>query len=201
MKSQTDYLTITYPSRMGFVNITADVQECLRKSGVREGLCLVSSMHITSSVFISVDEPGLLEDFQALAGAAGAVRPLAGALPPQPHRRGQRRRPPEAADPRPASGVGDHEGPARLRPVGTHLLRRVRRQSAEARAGEDHRRVKRVLVSRRPEGEPRGTTRSPWLCNDLGTCNEIRRTATIFRIGGRSDRSEHGVAVDRPFRS
>ncbi len=64
MKSQTDYLAITYPSRMGFVNITADVQECLRKSGVREGLCLVSSMHITSSVFISVDEPGLLEDFQ-----------------------------------------------------------------------------------------------------------------------------------------
>ncbi len=64
MKSQTDYLAINYPSRMGFVNITADVQECVRKSGVQEGLCLVNSMHITSSVFISVDEPGLLEDFQ-----------------------------------------------------------------------------------------------------------------------------------------
>ncbi len=64
MKSQTDYLTINYPSRMGFVNVTADVQECVRRSGVREGLCLVNSMHITSSVFISVDEPGLHEDFQ-----------------------------------------------------------------------------------------------------------------------------------------
>jgi secondary thiamine-phosphate synthase enzyme len=64
MKSQTDYLTVNYPSRMGFVNITGEVQECVRKSGVREGLCLVNSMHITSSVFISVDEPGLHEDFQ-----------------------------------------------------------------------------------------------------------------------------------------
>ena len=64
MKSQTDYLTVNYPSRMGFVNITAEVQECIHKSGVQEGLCLVNSMHITSSVFISVDEPGLHEDFQ-----------------------------------------------------------------------------------------------------------------------------------------
>ncbi|HVS36279.1 MAG TPA: secondary thiamine-phosphate synthase enzyme YjbQ [Gemmataceae bacterium] len=64
MKSQTDYLSINYPSRMGFVNVTAEVQECLRRSGVQEGLCLVNSMHITSSVFISVDEPGLHEDFQ-----------------------------------------------------------------------------------------------------------------------------------------
>ena len=64
MKSQTDYLTIHVPSRMGFVNITSQVQECVVKSGVREGMCLVNSMHITSSVFVSVDEPGLHEDFQ-----------------------------------------------------------------------------------------------------------------------------------------
>ena len=63
MKSQTDYLTISLPSRMGFINITPQVQECVVKSGVREGMCLVNSMHITSSVFISVDEPGLHEDF------------------------------------------------------------------------------------------------------------------------------------------
>ena len=63
MKSQTDYLTINLPSRMGFINITPQVQECVVKSGVREGMCLVNSMHITSSVFISVDEPGLHEDF------------------------------------------------------------------------------------------------------------------------------------------
>ena len=63
VKTHTDYLAIHVPSRMGFVNITSQVQECLAKSGVREGMCLVSSMHITSSVFISVDEPGLHEDF------------------------------------------------------------------------------------------------------------------------------------------
>jgi secondary thiamine-phosphate synthase enzyme len=63
MKSQTDYLTINLPSRMGFINITPQVQECVVKSGVREGMCLVNSMHITSSVLISVDEPGLHEDF------------------------------------------------------------------------------------------------------------------------------------------
>jgi secondary thiamine-phosphate synthase enzyme len=63
MKSQTDYLTINLPSRMGFINITSQVQECVVKSGVREGMCLVNSMHITSSVLISVDEPGLHEDF------------------------------------------------------------------------------------------------------------------------------------------
>jgi secondary thiamine-phosphate synthase enzyme len=63
MKSQTDYLTINLPSRMGFINITSQVQECVVKSGVREGMCLVNSMHITSSVLISVDEPGLHADF------------------------------------------------------------------------------------------------------------------------------------------
>jgi secondary thiamine-phosphate synthase enzyme len=63
MKSQTDYLTINLPSRMGFINITPQVQECVVKSGVREGMSLVNSMHITSSVFISVDEPGLHADF------------------------------------------------------------------------------------------------------------------------------------------
>ncbi len=78
MKSQPDYLTINLPSRMGFINVTPQVQECVVKSGVREGMCLVNSMHITSSVFISVDEPGLHEDFLRLAGAIGAVRPFAG---------------------------------------------------------------------------------------------------------------------------
>ena len=50
-------------SRMGFVNITPQVEAALEESGVREGLCLVNSMHITSSVFINDDEPGLHEDY------------------------------------------------------------------------------------------------------------------------------------------
>ena len=63
MKSHTEYLTLELPARMGFVNITSRVEAALRKSGVREGLCLVNSMHITSSVFINDDESGLHEDY------------------------------------------------------------------------------------------------------------------------------------------
>ena len=46
------------------INITSEVEECLRESGVQEGLCLVNAMHITSSVFINDDEPGLHQDFE-----------------------------------------------------------------------------------------------------------------------------------------
>jgi secondary thiamine-phosphate synthase enzyme len=48
---------------MGFVNITPEVEECLRESGVREGLVLVNAMHITASVFINDDERGLHQDY------------------------------------------------------------------------------------------------------------------------------------------
>jgi len=64
MKSLTEYLWFNIPSRRGFVNITDTVQELVRKSGVKEGLCLVNAMHITASVFINDDEPGLLQDFE-----------------------------------------------------------------------------------------------------------------------------------------
>lgn len=64
MKSRTEYLTFNLPARMGFLNITPQVEEIVRQSGVREGLCLVNAMHITASVFINDDEPGLHEDFK-----------------------------------------------------------------------------------------------------------------------------------------
>jgi secondary thiamine-phosphate synthase enzyme len=63
MKSQTEYLTFNVPSRMGFMNITPQVEAVVLASGVREGLCLVNAMHITASVFINDDEPGLLDDY------------------------------------------------------------------------------------------------------------------------------------------
>src|SRR5262249_363697 len=63
MKSYTDYLTFNIPSQMAFVNITPQVQAAVKKSGVQEGLVLVNSMHITSSVFINDDERGLHHDF------------------------------------------------------------------------------------------------------------------------------------------
>ena len=64
MKSLTRYLTFNVPERMDFVNITGDVEEVIRESGIREGLCLVNAMHITASVFINDDEPGLHQDYK-----------------------------------------------------------------------------------------------------------------------------------------
>jgi len=64
MKSHTRYLTMHVPERMDFVNITAEVEEEVRTSGVQEGLCLVNAMHITASVFINDNEPGLHRDYR-----------------------------------------------------------------------------------------------------------------------------------------
>jgi secondary thiamine-phosphate synthase enzyme len=64
MKSTTEYLTLNIPARMDFLNITDPVQRVVEASGVREGLCLVNAMHITASVFINDDEPGLHEDYK-----------------------------------------------------------------------------------------------------------------------------------------
>ena len=65
MKSYRKELWFEIPARRGFVNITPQVEACLRESGVREGLCLVNAMHITASVFVNDDEPGLHQDFEA----------------------------------------------------------------------------------------------------------------------------------------
>jgi secondary thiamine-phosphate synthase enzyme len=64
MRSLTRHLTFHVPERMGFVNITNDVEDAVSESGVREGLCLVNAMHITASVFINDDEPGLHQDYR-----------------------------------------------------------------------------------------------------------------------------------------
>ena len=63
MKSLTEYLTFEIPARMAFRNITAEVEAAVRRSGVREGIVLVNAMHITASVFVNDDEPGLHEDY------------------------------------------------------------------------------------------------------------------------------------------
>jgi len=64
MKSETEHLTFNIPARMGFVNITPQVEQVVRQSGVQEGLVLVNAMHITASVFINDDESGLHEDYK-----------------------------------------------------------------------------------------------------------------------------------------
>ena len=64
MKSLTEYLWFHAPTRRAFFNITPQVEDLVRKSGIREGLCLVNAMHITASVFINDDEPGLHRDYE-----------------------------------------------------------------------------------------------------------------------------------------
>ncbi len=64
MKSYRKEITIETPHRRDYVNITRQVEQCLAESGIKEGLVLVNSMHITSSVFINDDESGLHHDFE-----------------------------------------------------------------------------------------------------------------------------------------
>ena len=63
MKSYRQELTFNIPKRRAFINITPQVEACVRESGIQDGLVLVNSMHITSSVFINDDEPGLHQDY------------------------------------------------------------------------------------------------------------------------------------------
>ena len=64
MKSYRKELWFHVPTRCAFLNITPQVEECLRESSIKEGLVLVNAMHITASVFINDDEPGLHQDFE-----------------------------------------------------------------------------------------------------------------------------------------
>jgi len=63
VKSYRQELWFDVPARRGFVNITGQVRDCLRESNISEGLALVNAMHITASVFINDDEPGLHYDY------------------------------------------------------------------------------------------------------------------------------------------
>jgi secondary thiamine-phosphate synthase enzyme len=66
MKTATRYLTFELPRRRGLVRITDEVESFCRESGVREGMILVSAMHITAGVFVNDDESGLHQDMEEL---------------------------------------------------------------------------------------------------------------------------------------
>ena len=63
MKTYTEYITINSTKDKEIINITPRVEKAIQKSGVKEGICLINSMHITSSVFINDEEYGLKQDF------------------------------------------------------------------------------------------------------------------------------------------
>ena len=63
MKSHTEYLTLNTKKRREYLNITPQVEEVIKKSGIKEGLVLINPMHITASCYINDDEQGLIQDF------------------------------------------------------------------------------------------------------------------------------------------
>ncbi|MFA4844010.1 MAG: secondary thiamine-phosphate synthase enzyme YjbQ [Candidatus Margulisiibacteriota bacterium] len=67
MKTHTEYLTVNTKASREIVNITSDVAEAVKKSGVKEGMVLVSAMHITASIFINDEESGIKQDFMEWA--------------------------------------------------------------------------------------------------------------------------------------
>lgn len=76
MKNYRQELWFDTPTRRAFINITPQVEECLRKSGISEGLVLVNAMHITASVFINDDESGLHHDFDVWLEKLAPHEPL-----------------------------------------------------------------------------------------------------------------------------
>lgn len=65
MKANTEYLTFNTSKHREYINITAQVADVVKKSGIKEGMVLVSAMHITAGVWVNDDEPGILADIDA----------------------------------------------------------------------------------------------------------------------------------------
>lgn len=76
MKHYRKELWFNTPSRMHFINITPNINECLSESGIKEGLVLVNAMHITASVFINDDESGLHHDYKRWLESIAPHAPL-----------------------------------------------------------------------------------------------------------------------------
>jgi secondary thiamine-phosphate synthase enzyme len=76
MNSLTDYLTFNTKTRRAFVNITPQIEKLIKKSNIKEGLCLVNAMHITASVFINDNEKGLHKDYDKWLEALAPHAPI-----------------------------------------------------------------------------------------------------------------------------
>ena len=75
MKSHTDYLWFNTPKRRDYVHITEQVREIVSKSGIKEGMCLVSAMHITAGVYVNDAESGLIQDIDEWLEGLAPQRP------------------------------------------------------------------------------------------------------------------------------
>ena len=139
MKSYREELWFEIGTRRAFINITPQVETVLRKSRVQEGLLLVNAMHITASVYINDDEPGLLKDYEDF---------LERLAPQQANYRHNQtgednwRCAHQAADHGTRSHRGGDQRETRLRTVGADFVWGVRWQTSEASVCEGHWRVK-----------------------------------------------------------
>jgi secondary thiamine-phosphate synthase enzyme len=77
MKSYREELWFETKTRRAYINITPQVQAILKKSGIREGFCLVNAMHITASVYINDDESGLIQDYDDFLERLAPHEPVA----------------------------------------------------------------------------------------------------------------------------
>lgn len=77
MKSYREELWFEAKTRRAYINITPQVEAALKKSGIREGLCLVNAMHITASVYINDDESGLIQDYDDFLERLAPHEPVA----------------------------------------------------------------------------------------------------------------------------
>jgi secondary thiamine-phosphate synthase enzyme len=76
MKSYRKEVSLSVPTRRGFLNITPKIEECLRESGITEGLLLINTMHVTSSVFVDDGEEGLHRHYEAWLEKLAPVLPI-----------------------------------------------------------------------------------------------------------------------------
>ncbi len=77
MKTHREELSFDTQTRRAYINITPQVEAALKKSGIREGLCLVNAMHITASVYINDDESGLIQDYDDFLERLAPHEPIA----------------------------------------------------------------------------------------------------------------------------
>ena len=75
MKSSTKYLYVNTPKRRDYINITQEVMNLVRESGIREGFVLVSAMHITAAVYVNDAEDGLIQDIDEWLEKIAPVNP------------------------------------------------------------------------------------------------------------------------------
>ena len=137
MTFHTEYLTLHTKTKRAYVHLTPQVEAALKKSGIKDGMILVSAMHITAGVYVNDHESGLIKDIDQWLETLAPFRQL----PASPDRRRQRRRALEIADHPPRSHRARHQRQTRLRPLAANLLRRVRRPARQTRPHKSHGRI------------------------------------------------------------